>query len=59
MLNAIRQDGAFQQTSSSQQQQPQLPGGRFDFDDGGFYCGGWEDGKAIGHGKQVNVTDES
>ena len=20
-------------------------GGRFDFDDGGTYCGGWEDGK--------------
>ena len=25
-------------------------GGRFDFDDGGTYCGGWEDGKAHGHG---------
>ncbi|GCC30661.1 junctophilin-3 isoform X1 [Chiloscyllium punctatum] len=25
-------------------------GGRFDFDDGGSYCGGWEDGKAHGHG---------
>ena len=23
-----------------------LSGGRFDFDDGGTYCGGWEDGKA-------------
>ncbi|CAL1289873.1 unnamed protein product [Larinioides sclopetarius] len=28
----------------------QVPGGRFDFDDGGTYCGGWEDGKAHGHG---------
>jgi hypothetical protein len=32
-----------------------LPGGpmngcRFDFDDGGTYCGEWEDGKAHGHG---------
>ncbi|XP_071042163.1 junctophilin-1 isoform X2 [Parasteatoda tepidariorum] len=27
-----------------------VPGGRFDFDDGGTYCGGWEDGKAHGHG---------
>ncbi|XP_045457431.1 junctophilin-2-like [Melitaea cinxia] len=27
-----------------------LNGGRFDFDDGGTYCGGWEDGKAHGHG---------
>ncbi len=27
-----------------------LSGGRFDFDDGGTYCGGWEDGKAHGHG---------
>ncbi|XP_078256995.1 junctophilin-3 isoform X2 [Rhinoraja longicauda] len=25
-------------------------GGRFDFDDGGSYCGGWEDGKAHGYG---------
>lgn len=25
-------------------------GGRFDFEDGGTYCGGWEDGKAHGHG---------
>ncbi|XP_038606631.1 junctophilin-2 [Tachyglossus aculeatus] len=25
-------------------------GGRFDFDDGGAYCGGWEAGKAHGHG---------
>lgn len=25
-------------------------GGRFDFDDGGTYCGGWEDGKAHSHG---------
>lgn len=32
-------------------QSSQLPGGRFDFDDGGFYCGGWEEGKATGHGK--------
>ncbi|KFD57202.1 hypothetical protein M514_02087 [Trichuris suis] len=27
-----------------------MNGGRFDFDDGGTYCGGWEDGKAHGHG---------
>ncbi|CAN8024133.1 unnamed protein product, partial [Ixodes persulcatus] len=27
-----------------------MSGGRFDFDDGGTYCGGWEDGKAHGHG---------
>lgn len=26
------------------------PGGRYDFDDGGSYCGGWEAGKAHGHG---------
>ncbi|MBN3290256.1 JPH3 protein, partial [Polypterus senegalus] len=25
-------------------------GGRFNFDDGGSYCGGWEDGKAHGYG---------
>ncbi|XP_062841829.1 junctophilin-1a [Trichomycterus rosablanca] len=27
-----------------------MPGGRFDFDDGGSYCGGWERGTAHGHG---------
>ncbi|XP_069777294.1 junctophilin-1b isoform X3 [Narcine bancroftii] len=27
-----------------------MTGGRFDFDDGGSFCGGWEDGKAHGHG---------
>ncbi len=25
-------------------------GGRFEFDDGGTYCGGWEEGKAHGAG---------
>lgn len=33
-----------------QQQHKPVQGGRFDFDDGGMYCGGWEDGKAHGHG---------
>lgn len=28
----------------------EMSGGRFDFDDGGSYCGGWEGGKAHGHG---------
>ncbi|XP_061747257.1 junctophilin-1-like isoform X2 [Nerophis ophidion] len=27
-----------------------MTGGRFDFDDGGTYCGGWDDGKAHGQG---------
>jgi len=27
-----------------------VSGGRVDFDDGGTYCGGWEDGKAHGAG---------
>ncbi|XP_059618548.1 junctophilin-1 isoform X2 [Phlebotomus argentipes] len=30
--------------------QQQISGGRFDFEDGGTYCGGWEEGKAHGHG---------
>jgi len=25
-------------------------GGKFEFDDGGAYCGGWVDGKAHGYG---------
>ncbi|XP_055299390.1 junctophilin-1 isoform X2 [Sitodiplosis mosellana] len=28
----------------------QINGGRFDFEDGGTYCGGWDEGKAHGHG---------
>lgn len=28
----------------------QVSGGRFDFEDGGTYCGGWDEGKAHGHG---------
>lgn len=39
-----------QQPHQQQQQRVQVNGGRFDFDDGGTYCGGWEDGKAHGHG---------
>lgn len=27
-----------------------ISGGRFDFEDGGSYCGGWEDSKAHGFG---------
>lgn len=27
-----------------------ISGGRFDFEDGGLFCGGWEDNKAHGHG---------
>uniref|UniRef100_A0A1B0B7I0 Junctophilin n=1 Tax=Glossina palpalis gambiensis TaxID=67801 RepID=A0A1B0B7I0_9MUSC len=27
-----------------------VSGGRFDFEDGGTYCGGWDEGKAHGHG---------
>ncbi|XP_051516987.1 junctophilin-2-like [Myxocyprinus asiaticus] len=27
-----------------------MSGGHFEFDDGGAYCGGWEGGKAHGHG---------
>ncbi|EDW28501.1 GL19220 [Drosophila persimilis] len=27
-----------------------ISGGRFDFEDGGTYCGGWDEGKAHGHG---------
>lgn len=37
-------------TAVSSNKNAQLNGGRFDFDDGGTYCGGWEDGKAHGHG---------
>ncbi|XP_067136922.1 junctophilin-1-like [Centruroides vittatus] len=36
--------------STPQYQPKTTSGGRFDFDDGGTYCGGWEDGKAHGHG---------
>lgn len=44
------QPGATGTTSSSGPNRGQVNGGRFDFDDGGTFCGGWEDGKAHGHG---------
>ncbi|XP_022241833.1 junctophilin-1-like [Limulus polyphemus] len=37
-------------TAHNVQPRTTTTGGRFDFDDGGTYCGGWEDGKAHGHG---------
>lgn len=36
--------------STGQTGRIQISGGRFDFEDGGTYCGGWEEGKAHGHG---------
>lgn len=57
-MNPNQQQQA-QQLSLSQQQQSipssppqrtQISGGRFDFEDGGTFCGGWEDSKAHGHG---------
>lgn len=36
--------------ASSPPQRTQISGGRFDFEDGGTFCGGWEDSKAHGHG---------
>lgn len=37
-------------TGTATTNKAQVNGGRFDFDDGGTYCGGWEEGKAHGHG---------
>ncbi len=37
-------------SSSPQPTSTSAAGGRFDFDDGGIYVGGWQDGKAHGHG---------
>lgn len=37
-------------SSSAQPGSTSAAGGRFDFDDGGVYVGGWQDGKAHGHG---------
>ncbi|CAL7935953.1 unnamed protein product [Xylocopa violacea] len=37
-------------TATAASNRAQINGGRFDFDDGGTFCGGWEDGKAHGHG---------
>lgn len=38
------------QQAGNVQQRTQINGGRFDFEDGGTFCGGWEDSKAHGHG---------
>lgn len=37
-------------TAATTGKRPQISGGRFDFEDGGTYCGGWDEGKAHGHG---------
>lgn len=37
-------------TSYGPGKRAQFSGGRFDFEDGGTYCGGWDEGKAHGHG---------
>ncbi|XP_031624401.1 junctophilin-1 isoform X3 [Contarinia nasturtii] len=36
--------------ANSSSTRAQINGGRFDFEDGGTYCGGWDEGKAHGHG---------
>uniref|UniRef100_A0AC35U007 Anoctamin n=1 Tax=Rhabditophanes sp. KR3021 TaxID=114890 RepID=A0AC35U007_9BILA len=38
------------QRGCSNRHEDTMNGGRFDFDDGGTYCGDWEQGKAHGHG---------
>ena len=38
------------QQSATSPPRTQISGGRFDFEDGGTFCGGWEDSKAHGHG---------
>ncbi|XP_037976860.2 junctophilin-2 isoform X1 [Plutella xylostella] len=48
MQTSERADAAH--AGSGNNPQRGINGGRFDFDDGGTYCGGWEDGKAHGHG---------
>jgi len=41
-----------------EQQSPRQVGGRFAFDDGGAYCGGWAAGKADGHGVCTGPTGQ-
>lgn len=36
--------------AASSSKRTTVSGGRFDFEDGGTYCGGWDEGKAHGHG---------
>ncbi len=35
-----------------------MTGGKFEFDDGGFYCGEWLDGKAHGYGVCTGPNNE-
>lgn len=46
--SAVEAATATNTTSAAVRQQ--INGGRFDFEDGGTYCGGWDEGKAHGHG---------
>lgn len=49
-LPSQQQQQQLQQTNAGQVQRTTISGGRFDFEDGGTFCGGWEDSKAHGHG---------
>ena len=49
-ISSPGQTGASGVTMSPGPNSAQQNGGRFDFDDGGTFCGGWVDGKAHGHG---------
>lgn len=39
-----------QQGTAGSDGSQKISGGRYDFEDGGTFCGGWEDNKAHGHG---------
>ncbi|XP_030376821.1 mediator of RNA polymerase II transcription subunit 12 isoform X1 [Scaptodrosophila lebanonensis] len=42
--------GAYANAQGGAIKRAPMSGGRFDFEDGGTYCGGWDEGKAHGHG---------
>ncbi|XP_053660442.1 junctophilin-1-like [Anopheles marshallii] len=47
---AAMQAGGSLAAAAARADSTHISGGRYDFEDGGTFCGGWEDNKAHGHG---------
>uniref|UniRef100_A0A182XWH0 Junctophilin n=1 Tax=Anopheles stephensi TaxID=30069 RepID=A0A182XWH0_ANOST len=47
---AAMQAGGSSVAAAARADSTHISGGRYDFEDGGTFCGGWEDNKAHGHG---------
>uniref|UniRef100_A0A182USL2 Junctophilin n=1 Tax=Anopheles merus TaxID=30066 RepID=A0A182USL2_ANOME len=49
-MAAMQAGGGSSVAAAARADSTHISGGRYDFEDGGTFCGGWEDNKAHGHG---------